>query len=158
MSILITAANAAQAYQLQGVLNSEGHVFLGDYQDIPDLMVKSGLMIKTPNPNDSSFIHKMLALCLDKSITAIYPLRKAELLLLAEARLLFTEFDITLYIPEMDIINADEHTIADGKIVVIENGSIVAGDLTHDSLLADELRNGIFSINNNGDHQIFTVD
>ncbi len=157
MSILITAANAAQAYQLRGILNAEPHVLLGDYQDIPDMMVQNGQLIKTPNPNTSSFIHQMLALCLDRGITAIYPLRKAEQLLLAEAALLFSEFEITLNIPEKEIINEQvPDVIVDGKIVIIEKGNVVLGCM--DSLLARQLKNGVFKVNSNGVYQIFTAD
>ena len=122
MSTLITAANSAQAQQLKSVLATED-IVLGDYQDIPDFMVKSGKLIKTPNPNSPAFIHEMLALCLDKGITRVFALRKQELLLLSEATLLFSEFDIQLSIPPREAIHSIiAETDADSKITITPQG------------------------------------
>jgi hypothetical protein len=137
VSILITAANSAHAYQLKSLLGVDA--LLGDYLDIPDLMVRSGKMIKTPNPGGVSFAHQMLTLCLDKGVTTIYPLRRAECLPLAEARQLFTEFGISLCIPEKEMIELSLNT------------GNMEGSLT--------IRNdGVFKISADGQQQIFTAD
>ncbi len=95
MSILITSANSAAAYQLKSKLNVD-EVILGDYEELPALMVKSGAMIKLPSPKSASYSHQMLTLCLDKGIQTVYPLREEEAILLKEAKQLFKEYDINI--------------------------------------------------------------
>lgn len=97
MGILITAATTAEAYQLKNKLNSDG-VILGDHLELPDLMLKSGRMIKLPDPASNAYSHQMLTLCLDRNFDEIYPLRENERLLLAEAGQLFEEYGIKIII------------------------------------------------------------
>jgi hypothetical protein len=155
MSILITAASSAQAYQIKSILNTGEPVLLGDYMDIPELMVRNGTMIKTPDPASASFAHEMLTLCLDKGISMLFPLRKAELMPLAEARQLFLEFDVQLILPKIQVI-AQHTEVTDGSIVVLNRSEMIGGDrgITAPHTLTD----GIFKINNKGDYQVFTAD
>jgi len=95
VSILITSANSAAAYQLKSKLNVD-EVILGDYEELPALMLKSGKMIQLPNPKSASYSHQMLTLCLDKGIQTVYPLREEEAILLKEAEQLFKEYDINI--------------------------------------------------------------
>lgn len=95
MSILITSANSAMAYQLKSKLHAD-EVILGDYEELPALMLKSGKMIQLPSPNSASYSHQMLTLCLDKGIEVVYPLRKEEAELLKEAEQLFSEYGINI--------------------------------------------------------------
>jgi hypothetical protein len=155
MSVLITAATSAQAYQLKSLLHSGETVLMGDYLDIPDVLVKSGKILKTPNPASSSFAHEMLTLCLDNAVTMLFPLRKDELLPLAEARQLFLEFDIQLIIPKTELINKPA-TPVEGSIIVMNRSEIIAGP--HDIPFTHELTDGVFKINNLGAYQLFTAD
>lgn len=95
MSILITSANSAGAHQLKSSLGT-GDIILGDYQELPEFMLKSGKMIKLPNPSSVSYNHEMLTLCLDCSIDRIYPLREEEAKALMESELLFKEYHIEI--------------------------------------------------------------
>jgi hypothetical protein len=95
VSVLITAASTAKAYQIKGTIEAD-HIILGDYEELPEVMVKAGKMIKLPNPKSASYMHEMLALCLDKGITQIYPLRNIEMQLLKEAQLLYDEYGINI--------------------------------------------------------------
>jgi len=159
VSTLITAANSAQAQQLKNLLPVDD-VLLGDYQDIPEIFVKSGKMVITPNPKSTAFIHQMLALCLDKQINKLYVLRREELLPLAEAHQLFDEFDIKLMIPtkEMIVANNQAEQITDGHIVIVESGRVVEGDyLDAVTLLQDKTNNGVFKVNTYN-YIIFTAD
>jgi hypothetical protein len=45
----------------------------------------------------------LLAICLDLDINQVYPLKKAEVLALAEARQLFDEYGIRVMVPELGI-------------------------------------------------------
>ena len=93
MYTLITAANSAQAYSLKSKLNAD-NVLLGDYLDLPDIMIQSGKMLKLPDPNSASYAHQMLALCLDRNIAKLYVLRKDEAEQLLNAKTLFSEYGI----------------------------------------------------------------
>jgi len=95
VSILITSANSAAAYQLKSKLNVD-EVILGDYEELPALMLKSGKMIQLPNPKSASYSHQMLTLCLDKGIETVYPLRDEEATLLRESDQLFREYEINI--------------------------------------------------------------
>jgi hypothetical protein len=95
VSILITAASSAKAYQLKAKLNA-GELVLGDYLDLPGFMLKSAGLIKLPDPASISYSHEMLTLCLDKQIDTIYLLRDDEKQIIKEAEQLFNEFGIII--------------------------------------------------------------
>jgi len=95
VNVLITAANSAEAYQLKSKLNAWS-ILLGDYQELPEIMVKSGKMVKLPDPKSVSYMHEMLTLCLDKKIDTLYVLREEEAVLLKESEQLFTEYGIEI--------------------------------------------------------------
>ena len=95
MYTLITAAASAGAYSLKNRLNID-RVLLGDYMELPDILIQSGKVIKLPNPQNPAYTHQMLALCLDMDINTIYALHAAERQLLLDAKQLFHEYDITI--------------------------------------------------------------
>ncbi|OKS86345.1 ATP-grasp domain-containing protein [Mucilaginibacter polytrichastri] len=95
MIVLITAASTAKAYQVKGTITA-GEILLGDYEELPQVMINAGKMIILPSPKSAAYIHEMLALCLDKNITVIYPLRNIEMQLLKEAQLLYDEYGINI--------------------------------------------------------------
>jgi len=95
MYTLITAATSAQAYKLKNSLNKE-HVILGDYLELPAIMLKNAGLIKLPNPASVSYAHEMLTLCLDKNINTVFALRKVEKENLMQSEQLFSEYGITI--------------------------------------------------------------
>ncbi len=95
MFTLITAASTAAAYQLKNSLSSED-VLIGDYVELPELLVKAGKILMLPDPQSASYTHQMLALCLDKNIDKVYALRKSEIELLLASKQLFHEYGITI--------------------------------------------------------------
>jgi len=95
VNILITAANSAKAHQLKSKLNT-ANIILGDYLELPSFLLKSTGMVMLPNPDSKSYLHEMLALCLDKQICIIYPLREEEQGVLNNANQLFIEYDIKI--------------------------------------------------------------
>jgi hypothetical protein len=94
-STLITGASLAKAYRLKNILPATD-IVLGDYLDLPEVMVKSGQMIKLPNPQSEAYPHQMLALCLDYGFETIYVLHADEMRALAPSAQLFNEYGITL--------------------------------------------------------------
>jgi len=95
MYTLITAATSAPAHKLKNSLDPE-NIIMGDYLELPAIMLKNSNMIKLPNPASASYAHEMLTLCLDKQIETIYPLHDNELNLLNEAQQLFREYGIKI--------------------------------------------------------------
>jgi hypothetical protein len=95
VNVLITAANSAEAYQLKSKLDA-WTIILGDYLELPELMIRSGKMIRLPDPKSVSYTHQMLTLCLDKGIDTVYVLRDEEAVLLRESEQLFTEYGINI--------------------------------------------------------------
>jgi hypothetical protein len=92
---LITAANSSGAYSLKNMLTAD-HTLLGDYLELPELLIQSGKVLRLPDPRNTSYTHQMLALCLDKDIDTIYALRNEEKQLLLAAKQLFIEYNIVI--------------------------------------------------------------
>ncbi|HVS94738.1 MAG TPA: hypothetical protein VHE59_22015 [Mucilaginibacter sp.] len=96
MYTLITAATSAGAYRLSKKINAE-NILLGDYADLPEILVSLDKIIRLPDPSGPSYAHKMLTLCLDRNITAVYALRGEEYELLMESKQLFSEYGIHIF-------------------------------------------------------------
>lgn len=118
MNILITAASAAQAYQLQRLLGSTDIFFLADFVELPQVMLKDKKFIKIPAGDSSSFAHLLLTICLDQQIAKVYPLRKAEIVALSEARQLFDEYGIKIMVPDKTHLQGLFNKGIKGKIIV----------------------------------------
>ena len=80
---------------MKSALNRE-EVVLGDYMELPEVLVRSGKVITLPNPESAAYTHQMLALCLNKNINSVYVLREEERELLFNAKQLFREYDIQI--------------------------------------------------------------
>jgi len=95
MYTLITSAASSNAYRLKNKLDKPG-VILGDYMELPAIMLSNADMIKLPKPSSAAYAHEMLTLCLDRQIDTVYALRDEEFESLAEADVLFSEFGIRI--------------------------------------------------------------
>jgi hypothetical protein len=95
MYTLITSATSSQAYRFKSELNKPD-VILGDYLELPAIMLNNNDMIRLPKPSSIAYAHEMLTLCLDKGIDTVYALRDEEFESLTEAVTLFEEFGIRI--------------------------------------------------------------
>jgi hypothetical protein len=95
MYTLITAATTSQAHKLKNQLNQE-NIILGDYNELPAIMLVNSKLLQLPNPSSVSYAHEMLTLCLDKQIEKVYALKDEEYAILSIARQLFNEYGIEL--------------------------------------------------------------
>ncbi len=102
MSILITGALSAQAH---GFKKDYAHetILMGDFNDIPELMIRSGAIKKLPHPDSASYPHQMLTFCLDNNINAVYALNRLEFEGLETAMQLFTEYGIDIQLVKNDL-------------------------------------------------------
>lgn len=148
MNILITAAAAAQAYQLQRLLNTDDSIYLADYEELPQVTLKDKKFLKIPSGNSPSFAHLLLTICLDNNIEKVYPLRTSEVIALAEARQLFDEYGIKLMVPDKSEILPLLNKGLKGKLIIKDN--------TDQDGLPDR---GIFLKDDlSSDFQLFTVN
>ncbi len=97
MYTLITCANSAEAYVLKTALHGEP-VLMGDFEALPEFLVNTGKMIRLPNPLDTSYVHQVLTLCLNRNINKICPLRVQEQVLLLNSAQLFAEYGISIVV------------------------------------------------------------
>ena len=97
MHTLITCANSAKAYALKNNLPGE-QVIMGDFEALPECLVNSGKMIRIPNPSETSYVHQVLTLCLDRNINKICPLQVQEQVFLVNSAHLFAEYGISIVV------------------------------------------------------------
>lgn len=142
MPVLITAGLSAEAYRLQRILDIKDVVF-SDETTLPK--IANSLSIVLPPHTSSSFVHEMLKSCLDLGITRVYPLNLGEVLELAKARTLFSEYDIFLIIPSDSWLESSfrQNALRGDLITVLEHGLVVAGSTLTDNYLLNK-ETGIF--------------
>ena len=146
MNILITGAVTAQAYQLQRHLDTNNSLIFADSVDVPQSPNRR--FIKIPASNSQSLAHLLLTTCLDQQIIKVYPLRKNEIRVLAEARQLFDEYGIKVMVPDKALIESLFNKGLKGEIVV------------QDTIVCDHMPDrGVFILDpESKDFQLFTCD
>lgn len=104
MKVLITGATTASAeYIYKSLESNRFELFLSDSEPLV-----GDKFIRIPKPDDASFAHKILAICLDHSIAAVIPLLWAEIDILSQSKILFEEYGIKILAPNkktLDIIS-----------------------------------------------------
>jgi hypothetical protein len=95
---LITTATTAQAQKLKNRLGAVS-VIMGDYRELPGVMLKTSTLVKLPDPASPSYAHQMLTLCLDRQIDVVYTLSEQEYQQLTAAGVLFSEYGIEIIAP-----------------------------------------------------------
>ena len=101
MNILITSGISAFA-QRAAELFPENNIFFADSNPIPSVFLGTRKYLAIPSSEKASFIHELLKLCLDLSITKLLPLGCEELKPLAKNRLLFEEYGISVLVPDSE--------------------------------------------------------
>jgi hypothetical protein len=102
--ILITEALSAKAHRLKteyaaNVVN----VIMGDFNDVPAVMLKSGAIKKLPHPTAPAYPHQILTFCLDNKVTTVFLLNTTEFSALEPAMQLFNEYDIDIQLVKNDL-------------------------------------------------------
>jgi hypothetical protein len=142
MPALITAGLSQQAYRLQRILNSQDVIY-ADISALPFIPGRRGLII--PSYHSMSFTHEILKICLDHRIDRVFPLVYGEITELSKARLLFSEYNISLVIPSNRWLENNPSTSVShiSEMAVLENGSLIAGTLPPEPGLESE-ETGVF--------------
>jgi hypothetical protein len=76
---------------------------MGDFNDIPAVMFKNGMMVKLPHPEAVAYPHQMLTFCLDNNVSAVYTLNTEEFKALEPAMQLFKEYGIDIQLVKNDL-------------------------------------------------------
>jgi len=159
MSALITAASYSQAYKLERLLNLSSVVF-ADHQDLPQLAYPGKKLMKIPEGHSASYAHEMLDLALNAGISKIFPLYSSEILPLAEARQLFSEYGISVIVPSILWVKGQSNLIQSGQageLVVLEEGHLLAGDLSANIIMPESAFTGIFTVSEGHDRRVFQL-
>lgn len=102
--ILITSGISAFSQRVAKLFSDEDLLF-ADSSPIPAPFINSGKYISIPLPEKASFVHEVLKVCLDHSITKLLPLKEAELMPLAKSSALFEEYGILILVPRVESLN-----------------------------------------------------
>ena len=103
-NILITEALSAKAHRLKNEYSANAvRILMGDFNDVPAVMFKSGMMVKLPHPEAVAYPHQMLTFCLDNNVTTVYTLNTEEFTALQPAMQLFYEYGIDIQLVKNDL-------------------------------------------------------
>jgi len=84
----------------------------GSAEEVPQVLLDQGNFCSLLPVTAPAFLHQLLKVCLDRQVAAILPLGIEELYPIAEARSLFSEYGVEVWLP-------DAATLA--SIPIIEN-------------------------------------
>jgi hypothetical protein len=103
-SILITEALSAKAYRLKNEYSANGVVIImGDFNDAPEVMLRSGAINKLPHPASQAYPHQILTFCLDNNVNTVFVLNTQEIKALEPALQLFFEYGIDIQLVKNDL-------------------------------------------------------
>lgn len=96
-NILITEALSAKAHRLKSEYSANAvGIIMGDFNDVPEVMLKSRAIYKLPHPDAPAYPHQILTFCLDNSVSTVFVLNGQEIKALEPALQLFFEYDIQI--------------------------------------------------------------
>lgn len=150
-NVLITHGIRPFAQRIARTLPITYRPLFGSAADIPSVLLDRDNFLSIPHVNESVFIHGVLKRCLDKGISAVIPLGIDELYPLAEARPLFSEYGIDIWVPDVATL-AELPVIPNPStqlpLILLCDGSAIVGD-NGDSRF-DGL-SGVFTPSDSGD-------
>lgn len=82
---------------------AQHHVILADYGDMPNFSSTAFKFISLGEKNEDTIAHTLLNNCLNEEIDLILPLHRFEIIAMAKAKVLFSEFNIEVLLPENDL-------------------------------------------------------
>ncbi len=127
--VLITQGTRPFAQRIARLLFTESTVLFGTADEVPAVLLQTGNYLRIASPNRPTFIHEMLKACLDNEVDVLIPLGKNELYPLAEAKQLFAEYGVTVWVP--DTADLQELTIIENPpkqfaLLALQGGVAVA--------------------------------
>ncbi|MBY0543674.1 MAG: hypothetical protein K2P75_09735 [Sphingobacteriaceae bacterium] len=157
MKILLTGGKSAVALKLLKAF-TKYKVVLADYGDVPLFVSKDYQLISLGSKNEDVLAHTLLNNCLNEGVDAILPIYTFEIEALVKAKILFSEFNIEVLLPE------DTATYSNGSKtnnwVVFKSGELVYTttlDEEINALATKEKLSGAFYINTDKKLKLITV-
>lgn len=102
--ILITFGTRPLAMRIAKRLGADFEILYASSEDIPELLLASGKYAKIPKGLLPTFAHEILKLSLDQQVDYVLPLGGFELEPLAAAKVLFEEYQISVLVPDKDLL------------------------------------------------------
>lgn len=148
--ILITFGTRGLGQRIAKLLEHEFDVFFASSEEIPSLLLNSGKYFKIPAGLMPTYAHEVLKISLDVHIDYVLPLGGYEFEPLAEAKVLFEEYDIKVIVPDHDVLQdyfVIENPTKELSLVLLVDGKSLFDDFEMD----DSTRDGLFVIADSGD-------
>ncbi|MEI2275053.1 hypothetical protein OHD16_23180 [Sphingobacterium sp. ML3W] len=136
--ILITFGTRPLAMRIARKLSDSFEVLYASSEEIPELLLKSGNYAVIPKGWLPTFAHEVLKLSLDQQVDYVLPLGGFELEPLAEAKVLFDEYQISVLVPDKDILETFsiiENPPADLPYVLLSKGNNLLGEEIYENTL-----------------------
>ncbi|WP_293886098.1 MULTISPECIES: hypothetical protein [unclassified Sphingobacterium] len=102
--ILITFGTRPLAMRIAKKLGANFEVLFASSEEIPGLLLKSDKYARIPKGLLPTFAHEVLKLCLDQQVDYVLPLGGFELEPLSVAKVLFEEYQISVLVPDKDLL------------------------------------------------------
>ncbi|MDM1294921.1 hypothetical protein HX021_11575 [Sphingobacterium sp. N143] len=147
--ILITFGTRPLAMRIAKKLSDHFEVLYASSEEIPDLLLKSANYVKIPKGLLPTYAHEILKLSLDRQVDYVLPLGGFELSPLAEAKVLFEEYQISVLVPDKDILDTlpiIENPPADLSYTLLSKGENLLDGRTFGSTL-----DGLLSASDSGE-------
>lgn len=137
MKILITGGTSATALKLLKAFNGN-EIVLADYGEVPAFSSPNYQLISLGEKKEDVLAHKLLNQCLDHNIDAILPIHYFEIESLAKAGILFSEFNVNIMLPNIDVYELYLNSVVTAKTnwAIFDKGEIVFTTQANEQLIA----------------------
>ncbi len=138
MKILITGGKSALALKMVKAFASY-QIVIADYGEMPSFSSKAYQFISLGEKNDDTIAHTLLNYCLNEEVDLILPLHAFEVFAMAKAKVLFSEFNINIILPEDQNLSTyvDFNTISrSDNWAVFRDGNTLFMSLPNEQLIA----------------------
>lgn len=147
--ILITFGTRPLAMRIAKKLGADFEILYASSEEIPELLLKSGNYAPIPKGLLPTFAHEVLKLSLDQQIDYVLPLGGLELEALSEAKVLFEEYQISVLVPDKDLLDTIpimEKPPADLSYILLSKGKNLFDSATYEKSL-----DGLFVASDSGE-------
>lgn len=155
--VLITYGLRPFAQRVAKILPAEWEVLYASSEEIPAILLNKQQYIRIPAHTSPSYAHEMLSLSLDLGVDYLLPLGLGEFSLLAETELLFDEYNISILVPDKEVLpnlKIAENPTKDVSLQLICRGVDL---LSGEGLQYNTVFSGVMAMDSGGDPIICCV-
>lgn len=150
-NVLITQGMRPFAHRVAKKLSTACIPLFGSAEEIPYVLINGGNFTTIPPANAPAFIHEVLKICLDREISAVIPLGAQELYPMAEARQLFSEYGVDIWVPPVTVLAGlpiFENPPKELPLTILSGGRVIAGGNVGQQV---ESLSGVFTSSDSGE-------